>query len=69
MVGSLPLGRIISRLSALSVQRLSHGEKFASKMPDVQYLDMIRMVFNRMGVDWSVDGDDIVVPPNQASRS
>jgi UDP-N-acetylglucosamine 1-carboxyvinyltransferase len=30
-----------------------------------QYLDMIRMVFNRMGVDWSVDGEDIVVPPGQ----
>jgi len=31
-----------------------------------QYLDMIRMVFNRMGVDWKVDGDDIVVAPDQA---
>jgi UDP-N-acetylglucosamine 1-carboxyvinyltransferase len=30
-----------------------------------QYLDMIRMVFNRMGVDWSVDGEDIVVPSGQ----
>jgi UDP-N-acetylglucosamine 1-carboxyvinyltransferase len=31
----------------------------------VQYLDMIRMVFNRLGVDWSVEGDDILVPANQ----
>jgi UDP-N-acetylglucosamine 1-carboxyvinyltransferase len=30
-----------------------------------QYLDMIRMVFNRMGVDWSVDGEDIIVLPGQ----
>jgi UDP-N-acetylglucosamine 1-carboxyvinyltransferase len=30
-----------------------------------QYLDMIRMVFNRMGVDWSVEGEDLVVPPAQ----
>jgi UDP-N-acetylglucosamine 1-carboxyvinyltransferase len=30
-----------------------------------QYLDMIRMVFNRMGVDWSVDGEDILVSPGQ----
>lgn len=29
------------------------------------YLDMIRMVFNRMGVDWTVDGEDIVISPNQ----
>jgi UDP-N-acetylglucosamine 1-carboxyvinyltransferase len=31
-----------------------------------QYLDMIRMVFNRMGVDWTVEGEDILVSPNQA---
>ena len=30
-----------------------------------QYLDMIRMVFKRMGVDWQVDGDDIIVLPDQ----
>lgn len=31
----------------------------------VQYLGMIRMVFNRMGVDWQVDGEDIIVPAQQ----
>lgn len=30
-----------------------------------QYLDMIRMVFNRLGVDWVVDGNDIIVPAEQ----
>ena len=30
-----------------------------------QYLDMIHMVFRRLGVDWSVDGEDIVVPSKQ----
>jgi UDP-N-acetylglucosamine 1-carboxyvinyltransferase len=30
-----------------------------------QYLDMIRMVFNRIGVDWDIDGEDIVVTSNQ----
>jgi UDP-N-acetylglucosamine 1-carboxyvinyltransferase len=30
-----------------------------------QYLGMIRAVFNRLGVDWSVEGEDIVVPPEQ----
>jgi UDP-N-acetylglucosamine 1-carboxyvinyltransferase len=30
-----------------------------------QYLGMIRMVFNRLGVDWTVDGNDIVVPAEQ----
>jgi len=30
-----------------------------------EYLDMIRMVFGRLGVHWEVDGEDIVVLPNQ----
>ena len=30
-----------------------------------QYLDMITMVFERLGVSWLVDGDDIEVPANQ----
>lgn len=29
------------------------------------YLDMIAMVFRRLGVEWEVDGEDIVVPENQ----
>ncbi len=31
-----------------------------------QYLDMIRIVFNRLGVDWIVDGPDILVPAEQS---
>ncbi len=30
-----------------------------------EYLGMIRMVFNRLGVDWVEDGQDIVVPSEQ----
>lgn len=30
-----------------------------------QYLDMTRLVFNRLGVDWEVKGDSIFVPDNQ----
>lgn len=30
-----------------------------------QYLDMIRLVMGRMGVRWEVDGEDLVVPPDQ----
>ena len=29
------------------------------------HLDMIRLVLNRLGVDWKVDGDDIFVPSDQ----
>jgi UDP-N-acetylglucosamine 1-carboxyvinyltransferase len=30
-----------------------------------QYLDMIRFVFRRLGVDWTVDGEDILVSAKQ----
>jgi len=30
-----------------------------------QYLDMVRIIFRRLGVDWSVDGEDILVPRKQ----
>lgn len=31
----------------------------------VEHLDMIRLVMNRLGVDWKTEGNDIYVPPNQ----
>jgi UDP-N-acetylglucosamine 1-carboxyvinyltransferase len=31
-----------------------------------EYLDMIKLVFNRFGITWEVDGRDIVVPAGQA---
>jgi UDP-N-acetylglucosamine 1-carboxyvinyltransferase len=30
-----------------------------------EYLGMIRLVFGRLGVEWSVDGEDIIVPAEQ----
>jgi len=33
-----------------------------------EYLNMVRMVFNRMGVDWKVSGNDIQVPAEQVLR-
>ena len=30
-----------------------------------KYLDMVRLVFGRLGVDWIVEGEDIVVPAEQ----
>ncbi|NMC79068.1 MAG: UDP-N-acetylglucosamine 1-carboxyvinyltransferase [Chloroflexi bacterium] len=30
-----------------------------------QYLDMIRLVMGRMGAQWEVEGEDVIVPPNQ----
>ncbi|MBP7867667.1 MAG: UDP-N-acetylglucosamine 1-carboxyvinyltransferase [Acidobacteria bacterium] len=31
----------------------------------VRFLDMIRLVFQRMGIRWEVDGDDLLVPAEQ----
>ena len=33
-----------------------------------EYLNMVRMVFNRLGVDWRVEGRDIHVPAGQALK-
>ncbi len=30
-----------------------------------QYLDMIGMVFRRLGITWQVEGEDVIVPPGQ----
>ena len=29
------------------------------------YLDMIRLVFRRLGVDWTIEGSDVIVRPSQ----
>jgi UDP-N-acetylglucosamine 1-carboxyvinyltransferase len=30
-----------------------------------QHLDMIRLVFGRLGVEWQVDGEDLIIPSDQ----
>lgn len=52
---------VISFIGAAVVTR---GEVRIRKA-GVQYLDMIRLVFNRLGVNWVVDGEDILVPARQ----
>lgn len=34
----------------------------------VNYLEMIAQVFRRLGVVWQVEGDDLIVPPNQSLK-
>jgi UDP-N-acetylglucosamine 1-carboxyvinyltransferase len=36
------------------------------KNSGIQYLNMITSVFQRLGVSWNVDGDDVIVPSDQA---
>ncbi len=51
-------------ISFIGAAVVTHGTVHVRKA-GIQYLDMIRMVFNRMGVDWSIDGEDILVPAGQ----
>lgn len=52
---------VVSFIGAAVVTRGSIRIKNAGP----QYLDMIRLVFNRLGVDWLTDGEDVIVPSEQ----
>lgn len=55
---------VVSFISAAVMTKGSITVKNAG----VKYLDMIQLTFNRIGVDWQVDGDDIIVPGDQELR-
>lgn len=42
------------------------GGEIRIKEADPQHMDMVALVFERLGVIWRVEGQDIVVPPNQS---
>ncbi len=43
---------------------VTHGE-ILIRNAGIQYLDMVKLVFNRLGVHWDTIGSDILVPENQ----
>ncbi|MHC1772090.1 MAG: UDP-N-acetylglucosamine 1-carboxyvinyltransferase [Flexilinea sp.] len=43
---------------------VTHGEILIRNAGE-QYLDMVKLVFNRLGVHWNTIGSDILVPENQ----
>ena len=51
-------------VSFIGAAVITHGA-IRIRNAGVHYLGMIRLVFNRMGVDWNVEGDDIIVPAEQ----
>jgi UDP-N-acetylglucosamine 1-carboxyvinyltransferase len=53
---------VVSFISAAVVT----GGSIRVKNAGPEYLNMTRLVFNRFGADWQVDGNDIVVPENQS---
>ncbi len=51
-------------VSFIGAAAITHGS-ITIRNAGSKYLDMIRLVFNRLGIDWSVTGDDIFVPEEQ----
>ena len=51
-------------ISFIGAAVVTHGEVHI-KNAGPQYLDMMRFVFHRLGVDWQSEGEDILVPSKQ----
>jgi UDP-N-acetylglucosamine 1-carboxyvinyltransferase len=51
-------------VSFIGAAAVTHGSVTIHKA-GTQYLDMIRLVFARLGVEWEQKGEDIYVPPEQ----
>jgi len=51
-------------VSFIGAAVVTHGE-VRIHQAGAQYLDMARLVFHRMGVDWIVEGEDLIVPSKQ----
>jgi UDP-N-acetylglucosamine 1-carboxyvinyltransferase len=51
-------------VSFIGAAVVTHGE-LRIRNAGSQYLDMIRFVFHRLGVNWEVEGEDIIVPAKQ----
>jgi len=51
-------------VSFIGAAIVSHGSIRIRKAGH-QYLDMIRLVLGRLGVDWLIDGEDLIVPAEQ----
>ena len=51
-------------VSFIGAAAVTHGE-IRIRQAKPEYLPMIRLVFNRLGVDWQTEGEDILVPAAQ----
>ena len=51
-------------ISYVGAAAMTHGEVMI-RNAGIEYLDMVSLVFNRLGVRWEIIGNDILVPENQ----
>jgi UDP-N-acetylglucosamine 1-carboxyvinyltransferase len=63
--GEFPIGPdYLEVVSFIGAAVVTHGS-IRIRKAGAQYLDMIAIVFSRLGVNWEIDGDDIIVPATQ----
>jgi len=56
---------LLEVVSFIGAAAVTHGEVRIRKA-GVQYLEMVNQVFNRLGVHWDTEGEDIIVPKDQS---
>jgi UDP-N-acetylglucosamine 1-carboxyvinyltransferase len=56
---------VLEVISYVGAAVVTHGE-IRIRNAGVKYLEMIQQVFQRIGVHWIVDNDDLIVPSNQS---
>jgi len=56
---------LLEVVSYIGAAVVTHGE-IRIRNAGVEHLEMIRLIFRRLGVHWLVDGKDLLVPSNQS---
>ncbi|MBI5953856.1 MAG: UDP-N-acetylglucosamine 1-carboxyvinyltransferase [Chloroflexi bacterium] len=56
---------LLEVVSYIGAAVVTHGE-IRIRNAGVQHLEMIRLIFQRLGVHWEVDGSDLLVPSSQS---
>jgi len=56
---------LLEVVSYIGAAVVTHGN-IRIRGAGVQHLEMVRQVFHRFGVDWQVEGDDLIVPSEQS---
>jgi len=55
-------------VSFIGAAAVTHGS-IRIRKAGLQYLDMIRLVMGRLGVEWTTENDDLIVPAGQSLQS
>jgi UDP-N-acetylglucosamine 1-carboxyvinyltransferase len=56
---------LLEIVSYIGAAVVTHGE-ILIRNAGIQHLEMIRLIFHRLGVQWQVEGNDLIVPAEQS---